>query len=150
MTEFKTAESNILELVDLFWKIFQKIRSQHSQIGTFKPQSWFYLLRTVNAFAQLKGYTVTELSRNANINPQTMSEALKRLEKEGIIKRERSSQDQRIVMVYLTDKGKEIRKKVMDIRYHEIKRILKKLEKDEREELVRTVKRASELLKKVV
>ena len=48
------------------------------------------------------------------------------------------------------DKGKEIRKKVMGVRYQEIKSILKKLEKDELQELVQTIKRSSEILKKVI
>ena len=37
----------------------------------------------------------------------------------------------------------------MGIRYQEIKSILKKLEKDELQELVQTIKRSSEMVKKV-
>ncbi|ELK46730.1 MarR family transcriptional regulator [Halobacillus sp. ACCC02827] len=55
--------------------------------------------------------TVKELGRRLYLDSGTLTPMLKRMESEGLIRRERSTRDERSVDVVLTDKGKEAEEK---------------------------------------
>ncbi|MEW9679246.1 MarR family winged helix-turn-helix transcriptional regulator [Pseudomonas sp. TE50-2] len=51
------------------------------------------------------GLTVGEISQRLLTDPGSLTPLLKRLESEGLLKRSRSREDERVVLVQLTDKG---------------------------------------------
>lgn len=54
------------------------------------------------------GITVSEISARMLTDPGSLTPLLKRLENEGLLQRVRSSQDERVVQLHLTDKGRAL------------------------------------------
>lgn len=54
------------------------------------------------------GITVSEISARLLTDPGSLTPLLKRLEAEGLIDRKRSSSDERVVHLHLTDKGRAL------------------------------------------
>lgn len=52
------------------------------------------------------GWTVTELAQEARLAPSTVSPMLKRLERRGLVQRQRDERDERRVVVVLTVEGR--------------------------------------------
>ncbi|SDU01570.1 MarR family winged helix-turn-helix transcriptional regulator [Pseudomonas yamanorum] len=61
------------------------------------------------------GLTVGEISNRLLTDPGSLTPLLKRLEAEGLLSRTRSREDERVVVVELTDSGRALRDKAMDI-----------------------------------
>jgi len=61
------------------------------------------------------GLTVNQISEKLLLNTNTISPLLKRMEKIELLKRNRSSEDERSVIVQLTDKGKKLKVKALPI-----------------------------------
>lgn len=59
-----------------------------------------------------EGHTVAGLSRELALDPGTMTRALDRLEAKGLVRRERSTQDRRVVHLVLTDEGRQVARQV--------------------------------------
>jgi DNA-binding MarR family transcriptional regulator len=61
------------------------------------------------------GLTVGEISARLLTDPGSLTPLLKRLETEGLLSRTRSREDERVVIVELTAKGRALRDKARDI-----------------------------------
>lgn len=61
------------------------------------------------------GITVGELCRRLMLDTGTVTPMLKNTEKQGLIKRNRSEEDERVVVISLTDEGKALYKKARQI-----------------------------------
>mgnify|MGYP001102737841 CR=1 FL=1 len=61
------------------------------------------------------GITVGELSQRLLTDPGSVTPLLKRLEAEGLITRTRSSQDERVVELHVTDKGLALQEQALNI-----------------------------------
>jgi len=61
------------------------------------------------------GITVGELSQHLLTDPGSVTPLLKRLEAEGLLTRTRSSQDERVVQLHLTDKGRALQEQAMGV-----------------------------------
>ena len=61
------------------------------------------------------GITVGELCRRLKLDTGTVTPMLKNTEKQGLIKRERCAEDERVVVISLTDEGKALYKKAKTI-----------------------------------
>jgi DNA-binding MarR family transcriptional regulator len=61
------------------------------------------------------GITVGEISARLLTDPGSLTPLLKRLEAEGLLKRIRSSADERVVELHLTDKGRALRERAKAI-----------------------------------
>ena len=59
--------------------------------------------------------TVNEIAQKLILNTNTVTPLLKRLEKQGIIQRKRSEQDERKVFIHLTNDGENLKKQAADI-----------------------------------
>ena len=64
---------------------------------------------------QKDGLTVGEISSQLLTDPGSLTPLLKRLEVEGMLTRTRSREDERVVIVELTEKGRALRDKARDI-----------------------------------
>ncbi|HLA31259.1 MAG TPA: MarR family transcriptional regulator [Pseudomonas sp.] len=61
------------------------------------------------------GITVGEISARLLTDPGSVTPLLKRLEAEGLLKRTRSSLDERVVELYLTDRGRALREQARSV-----------------------------------
>ncbi|MDN3642016.1 MarR family transcriptional regulator [Lutimonas halocynthiae] len=59
--------------------------------------------------------SVNQITEKLLLNTNTMSPLLKRMEKMDLVNRTRSKEDERIVIVALTDKGRELKTKALPI-----------------------------------
>jgi len=80
------------------------------QLGITYPQ---YLVLLV--LWETDQITVNEISTRLILNTNTVTPLLKRMESTGIIRRQRSGNDERKVMVALTDKGKQMKEAAAEI-----------------------------------
>ncbi len=63
------------------------------------------------------GISVTEIGERLMLDNGTLSPLLKKLERSGYIERRRSSEDERVVVITLTEAGKALQEKAKDIPY---------------------------------
>lgn len=61
------------------------------------------------------GITVGELGQKLYLNNSTITPVLKKMEQGGYIRRERKAGDERVVVITLTDAGRGMREKCLDI-----------------------------------
>ena len=61
------------------------------------------------------GITVGDLCKRLMLDTGTVTPMLKNTEKQGLIKRARSEEDERVVVITLTEEGKELYKKAKDM-----------------------------------
>jgi DNA-binding MarR family transcriptional regulator len=61
------------------------------------------------------GISINEISKKLILNTNTTTPLLKRMEKQGLLKRHRSESDERIVIVTLTPEGKRLREEAASI-----------------------------------
>lgn len=62
-----------------------------------------------------KEVSVKELGQKLFLDSGTLTPLLKTLEKKGFVKRERSKDDERFLVVSITDEGMELREKAVDV-----------------------------------
>jgi DNA-binding MarR family transcriptional regulator len=79
-------------------------------LGLTYPQ---YL--TMMVLWEQDGLTVGEISNRLLTDPGSLTPLLKRLEAEGLLSRTRSREDERVVIVELTEQGRALQKKALDI-----------------------------------
>lgn len=98
--------NEIRELSSLLGHVFrfQMIRAQKrlEEKGLCRAQPGI-----IHALSHHDGLTQVELASKMNVTPATVSAMLKRMERDEVIIRKRSLEDQRVTHVYLTEKGKE-------------------------------------------
>ncbi|QSA97476.1 MarR family winged helix-turn-helix transcriptional regulator [Methylococcus sp. EFPC2] len=95
------------EVLKRFRLIFKAVQ-QHSQwvetrCGVTSAQLW-----ALWELSRSPGLRVTELAKAMSIHHSTASNLLDKLAKKGLIRRERVSEDQRVVTVTLTPEGREL------------------------------------------
>ncbi|MNF90596.1 Organic hydroperoxide resistance transcriptional regulator [compost metagenome] len=61
------------------------------------------------------GLTVGEISQHLLTDPGSLTPLLKRLEAEGLLKRTRSREDERVVLVHLSEQGRALQLRAKDI-----------------------------------
>ncbi|MBM4309840.1 MAG: MarR family transcriptional regulator [Deltaproteobacteria bacterium] len=107
-------------------------------------------LKGLSAFVDLDAeYSMSELSKNAYLPLSNMTVIVKRLEKKGIVLRERSQHDRRIVRVRLTDHGREILYAFVGQRLRELENTLGKLSKHDQQELLNALVTATDIFRKI-
>ena len=61
------------------------------------------------------GISVTEIGEKLMLDNGTLSPLLKKMEQAGLLKRQRSCEDERVVVVTLTDEGRALQEKAKDV-----------------------------------
>jgi DNA-binding MarR family transcriptional regulator len=107
-------------------------------------------LKGLSAFVDLDSeYSMSELSKNAYLPLSNMTVIIKRLEKKGIVLRERSQHDRRIVHVRLTDHGRAVLYAFVEQRLRELENTLGKLSKKDQQELLNALMTATAVFRKI-
>ena len=73
---------------------------------------------TMLALWEHDGISMKKLSEHLYLDSGTLTPLLKKLESKGYLKRNRSKEDERIVTIHLTEKGKALKEKANDIPYN--------------------------------
>ena len=102
-----------------------RLRVHMEKIGLHKGQG-FALIHLWHH----EGIPQRELSRAMHISPASVTNMLQRMERDGLIARERDREDQRVVRVFLTDKAKAMRKEARKV-FHQMEAELSSIYTDE-------------------
>ena len=70
---------------------------------------------TMMVFWEEKKVSVKELGKKLYLDSGTLTPVLKSLEAKGFVNRYRSTEDERVLIVEITDKGEELRDKALDV-----------------------------------
>ncbi len=70
---------------------------------------------TLLALWEKDGVTVGELCGRLMLDNGTLSPLLKKMQQEGLVERKRSEEDERVVVITLTDEGRALQEKVKDV-----------------------------------
>lgn len=92
-------------------------RLHHSRAHSIFAQHGFHRGQNRILFMLWKGDGVTqkEMADRLNLAPATITDVLQRMEKSALIDRMADPEDQRITRVYLTEKGKSLKREVFDL-----------------------------------
>jgi len=97
-------EQKIIEVLKQFRIVLRSVKQHFSSIeaqcGVSGAQLW-----ALGKIAESPGIKVSELATALAIHQSTASNMLDRIEQLGLARRERIATDQRVVRLYLTDKG---------------------------------------------
>lgn len=86
----------------IFGAVRQHFQAVEKACGVSGAQIW-----AMAALHQSPGMKVSELAQALSIHASTASNLLDKIEKAGLIRRERNSADQRVVRLYLTEAGEK-------------------------------------------
>ncbi len=97
----------ISEIMDNIRRVFQVV-NDHSkkakrETGITGPQLW-----AIKVIGELSPVRVSDLASRMYLNPSTVVGILDRLESRGLVRRNRSDEDRRVVRVQLTDGGRAL------------------------------------------
>lgn len=99
-----TAEQSVGYLLN---QVLSSILSQaDAQLARYKLTyaQWIPLYRLL----QQDGSTPIAMARDLSVDPAALTRSLNRLETKGLIRRERSTEDRRVVHLHLTDEGRAV------------------------------------------
>lgn len=91
--------------------------------------------KILHALDMCDGMSQKELAARLEIRPQSLTEALLRLEQEGLISRTRSERDKREQFVSITPAGRERAQRVYEVRRQAMDLLFSGLEDEEKEQL---------------
>ena len=140
-------EMRMLEVKNLFSGISTEMVKNSVGIMGFAVN--MSQLKAMTAFSEDSLLSMGELCKMANIKMPSMTEAIDRFEKEGILDRIRDNEDRRVVKVKMTAKGKKMHKEVLKRRADELTKMFGVLTTEDRTKLVDSLKNVSEILIKV-
>lgn len=93
----------VQELRIVFRAVQEHSRWVERQCGVSAAQLW-----ALWELFSSPGLKVTELAGALSIHPSTTSNMLDKMRKKGLVRKHRSGPDQRVVRLYITDKGAEL------------------------------------------
>ncbi|WJX02656.1 MarR family winged helix-turn-helix transcriptional regulator [Priestia aryabhattai] len=93
-------------------------------------------IRCMQMIKKKKEVTVKDLSEVLDVTHHTASEHIKRLINKGILEKERSAYDKRIVYVKLTPYGEEVLKRNTELDEDKLKMILERLTLEEQQKII--------------
>ena len=95
----------------------QVCRLHHLRVRTLLQDSGLHRgqPKLLFALAEEDGLTQSELVKRMQISPATVTKMIQRMEKSGFLQRKRDMQDQRISRVYLTDAGRAMKSKLIEV-----------------------------------
>ena len=96
-------------------------------------------------FWEVKKLSVKELGKRLYLDSGTLTPVLKSLEAKGYVDRYRSAEDERVLLVEITQKGIELKEKAMNIPFEMTKNV--NLEPEERRELYRLIYKMLDIIK---
>lgn len=135
--------------------LLQRIMSSYNDIsrsinpkGLLKINLTTAQIKLLTCFSDKDEHTMTALSRSLAVSMPTMTAMVDRLEAANMVKRERDTDDRRVVRVRLTTAGKKELEKLVQIRRSEMEKILRYLTEDEMKNFLVSIEKVAQLLTK--
>ena len=97
--EFEEISNLLHQIIRLHFTVAQKQLDKH---GLHPAQPGI-----IHMLSNRDGMTQVDLAGKLNVTPATISAMVKRMERDDLLYRKRSEEDQRVTHIYLTEKGKE-------------------------------------------
>lgn len=130
MSKQITRDQAIVEVMQSLRRIIKCLQDYsqkvYSHYGITGPQLW--VLKTIYQSGSL---SLGELSKDMYLHPSTISGLVDRLEKKGVVLRDRNEEDRRVVKVQLTPKGNRVVKRAPTPVQGKMIYGLRKLKKDD-------------------
>lgn len=120
------------------------IGERFTEAGTTEPG--FDVLAALRRSGPEQRLSAGELARQTLVTTGGLTLRVKRLEKDGLVRRERDPEDHRMVYVSLTDAGRELVDRTADLHFFNLARMLEGLTAEEREDLARLLGRLFDCL----
>ena len=130
--------NNTLKYIGLNYRHYSQILTKEMQSLNIGSGQYVYLF----LLYEKDGVSQQELSNRLLVDKSATKRALEKLEINGYIYRQNSSSDKRVTEVFLTQKGKEIKPKLDSILEKTENKLLKNLNKEERETFLKLLNRA--------
>jgi DNA-binding MarR family transcriptional regulator len=119
---------------------FWKMKGAFEREMGVSAGTWF----TLTLLAREDGISQGELGQRFDVDPSRVTRLAKRLEKEGLLRRERDRGDNRVVRMYLTGKGRSLIEGLSDRRERFDRRVGAVVSPEELSELRRMLGRLAE------
>lgn len=122
------------DIGDLLMELTRQWKSASPVKRGAVTQEQYWILKTVNEVGPLR---IKDLAARLGCTPGSASITVKRMERDGLVARERSKEDERVVTVNLAEKGRE---KLTSWREEQLRSVsdpFDSLTRPERDELVR-------------
>lgn len=137
----KTETSEITnELFNIIKQIPRLAPNWTSMEGLTRSEYELLLFININNEDGARPFSMTELSRELNITPAAITHLANPLEKAGLIKRNSSNEDRRIVLISLTTKGNEKARQLMKIFRHQLAGLIEHLGMSDSQTFIRLMK----------
>ncbi|MFJ7914399.1 MULTISPECIES: MarR family winged helix-turn-helix transcriptional regulator [unclassified Lysinibacillus] len=131
----------IKELNNYFTSIYYHLHTTHEE--SISHQS----VRILQMIHKEDEVTVRDIAELLNISQNTASEHIKKLERNGWVKKERSIEDQRKVYLHLTSEGLHILKKNTELDDEKLQYALKQLSEEQQQIILQAFRLLSEVSK---
>jgi DNA-binding MarR family transcriptional regulator len=135
-----TLADDLLHLTRLMWRQSSPVRR-----GELTPEQ-FWLLRELGRNGPL---SMRQLANGLGLTPSSVTTACKRLERDGLLTRERQDDDERVVMVALTRRGKHQLARWRLRRHEQAAQLLSPLGRADQSQLQRLLRRVLEEAQRV-
>ncbi|GAB6179204.1 hypothetical protein JCM14036_05230 [Desulfotomaculum defluvii] len=133
------------ELVSSLYMSYKKVQILFASIAEQMGLDPAPLLALKRLWDQ-DGLTITELSDKLFLKASTITSLIDRMERDGLVHRERNQDDRRVVRVYLTNKAKELKEQYPGLDRLINEKIAGKMSDKEIENLVTLLKKLETLL----
>ncbi|MFC1670372.1 MarR family winged helix-turn-helix transcriptional regulator [Spirochaetota bacterium] len=148
MGKIREIEQYMLEFSNIISNISKKMKK--TSVGIMGFPINLSQLKAMSAFDEEGQFTMGELCKVANVKMPSMTEMIDKLENEGFLARARDTKDRRVVRVQMTEKGRKVHKKILGRRSNELVSMYGELSTKDQNELTRSLKKALEILNKVI
>lgn len=135
-------EAKILHLLNQNNRIVRCQMLKSSQQYKFTPMQ----LLLIKFIGENKKVTLTEVAEELGLSNSTTSGIVDRLEKQGIIKRERSQEDRRIVYLFLTTETMKYSEELHSSIETFMKNIFDKVPKEEKQNMIKALEYLYDIL----
>ena len=143
MTNRSESESVLNKLLVQLFRDILDIEEKWLQNSEFSDLS-VTEIHVIEAISLDKERTMSEVAYDLSITVGTLTTAINKLVKKGYVDRRRIEEDRRVVLVMLTDKGKEVFKYHEEFHNDMVKCTIYSFSKEEEIVLVSALKRVSE------
>ncbi len=98
-------------------------------------------------FLNRQSLTMGELGQKMHLACSTATDLIDRMERNGLIVRERDTQDRRVIRLYITDRGREIISQVVEARKRYLAEVLANVPPEQRQALKHSLSILYDLMK---
>lgn len=131
----------IQEINHYFTNIFYHLHTTHEDVISHQS------VRILQMIQKEDEVTVRDIAALLNISQNTASEHIKKLERHGWVEKIRSTDDQRKVKLFLTEKGQLVLKKNTELDDNKLKQALNLLSEEEQKTILEAFRLLSEVSK---